>query len=132
MNNEINRPHERCLRIIYNDKTPFVDLLAKDGSITIHARNLRRKKIMLQTFGQLDFSNIIFCFFFFKKKEKKLINKNQEVLTVIIINNESQVFFLCLPRKIFFKKYRPEESNIFILLTDRPRFHCCLARRRKT
>ena len=41
MNNEINRLHERCLRIIYNDKTPFVDLLAEDGFVTVHARNLR-------------------------------------------------------------------------------------------
>ena len=62
MNNEMNRLHERCLRIIYNDKTPFVDLLAEDGFVTIHARNLRRKKI-LQTLSQLDFLNIIFCFF---------------------------------------------------------------------
>ena len=42
MNNKINRLHKRCLRIIYNDKTlPFVDLLAKDGSVTIHSRNLQ-------------------------------------------------------------------------------------------
>ena len=41
---------------------PFVDFLAKDGFVTIHARNLRRKKI-LQTLSQLDFLNIIVCFF---------------------------------------------------------------------
>ena len=41
VNNKINRLHERCLRIIYNDKTSsFVDLLAKDGSVTIYTRNL--------------------------------------------------------------------------------------------
>ena len=40
MNNKINRLHERCLRIIHNDKTsPFADLLAKDGSVTIRTRN---------------------------------------------------------------------------------------------
>ena len=40
MNNKINRLHERCLRIIYNDKIlPFVDLFAKNGSVTIHTRN---------------------------------------------------------------------------------------------
>ena len=34
--------HERCLRIIYNNKTSsFVNLLAKDGSDTIHTRNLQ-------------------------------------------------------------------------------------------
>ena len=42
MNNEINRLHERCLRIIYNDKTlSFVELFAEDGSATIHTRNLQ-------------------------------------------------------------------------------------------
>ena len=41
MNNKINRLHERCLRIIYNDKrSSNADLLAKDGSLTIHARNV--------------------------------------------------------------------------------------------
>ena len=40
MNNEINRLHERCLRIIYNDKTlSFPDLLADDGSVTKQTRN---------------------------------------------------------------------------------------------
>ena len=39
-NNKINRLHERCLRLIYNDKKlSFKDLLEKDGSI-LH-RNLR-------------------------------------------------------------------------------------------
>ena len=36
----INRLDERWLWIIYNDKTSsFADLLAKDGSVTIHTRN---------------------------------------------------------------------------------------------
>ena len=42
MNIKITRLHERCLRIIYNDKmSSFADLLAKDGSATIHTRNLQ-------------------------------------------------------------------------------------------
>ena len=44
MNNKINRPHERCLRIIYNDKTSsFVDFLAKCGSVTIHTGPLTQE-----------------------------------------------------------------------------------------
>ena len=41
-NNKINRIHERCLRIIYNDKkSTFYELLEKDGSVSIHKQNLR-------------------------------------------------------------------------------------------
>ena len=41
-NNKINRIHERCLRIIYNDKkSTFYELLEKDGPVSIHKRNLR-------------------------------------------------------------------------------------------
>ena len=41
-NNKINRLHERCLRIIYNDKkSSFQELLNKDCSVSIHNRNLQ-------------------------------------------------------------------------------------------
>ena len=41
-NNKINRLHERCLRIIYSDKqSSFQALLEKDGSVSIHNRNLQ-------------------------------------------------------------------------------------------
>ena len=41
-NNEINRLHERCLRIIYNDtRSSFNALLEKDGSVSIHERNIK-------------------------------------------------------------------------------------------
>ena len=40
--NKINRLHERCLRIIYNDKrSSFNALLEKDGSVSIHERNIK-------------------------------------------------------------------------------------------
>ena len=40
--NESNRLHERCLRITYSDKTSsFEALLDKDGSVSIHKRNLQ-------------------------------------------------------------------------------------------
>ena len=42
MNNKINRPHERYLWVIYNDKTSsFADFLAKDRSVTMHTRNVQ-------------------------------------------------------------------------------------------
>ena len=47
-NKKINRLHERCLRLIYNDKkSSFKDLLEKDGSVSIHYRNLRTVAVEL-------------------------------------------------------------------------------------
>ena len=42
MNNKLNLLHERCLRIVHSDETSsFEKLLGKDGSVTIHTRNLQ-------------------------------------------------------------------------------------------
>ena len=42
LNNEINRLHERCLRVIYNDKTSsFEQLLEKDSSVSMQHRNIQ-------------------------------------------------------------------------------------------
>ena len=41
LNNKINRLHEQCLRIIYNDKRlNFEELLNKDNSVSIHHHNI--------------------------------------------------------------------------------------------
>ena len=41
-NSKINRLHERCLRIVYNDKQSlFNELLEKDGSVSIRMRNIQ-------------------------------------------------------------------------------------------
>ena len=42
MNNKINRLHEKCLLIARSGEiSSFEGLLAKDGSVTIHTRNLQ-------------------------------------------------------------------------------------------
>ena len=42
INNSINRLHERCLRIVYNDKkSSFQELLDKDKGVTIDVKNIR-------------------------------------------------------------------------------------------
>ena len=44
----INRVHERCLRLIYNDKkSSFKDLLEENGFISIHHRSLRTLAVEL-------------------------------------------------------------------------------------
>ena len=41
-NNKMNGLHERCLTIISNDKrSSFNALLEKDGSVSIHERNIK-------------------------------------------------------------------------------------------
>ena len=41
-NYKINRLHERCLRIVYNDKQSlFNELLEKDGSVSIRMKNIQ-------------------------------------------------------------------------------------------
>ena len=41
LNDKINRLHERCLRVIYNDKrSSFEELLAKDNSVSVHPNNI--------------------------------------------------------------------------------------------
>ena len=42
LNNRMNKLHERCLRVIYDDKkSTFQKLLDKDKSVLIHNRNLQ-------------------------------------------------------------------------------------------
>ena len=43
LNTKINRLHERCLWIVYNDiKSSFNELLVKDNSVSIHHQNLQK------------------------------------------------------------------------------------------
>ena len=40
---KINRLQKKCLRIIYNDKTSsYEELLSKDGSVSMHHKNLQK------------------------------------------------------------------------------------------
>ena len=42
INNQINKLHERTLRLAYNDKnSSFRELLERDNSVTIHERNIQ-------------------------------------------------------------------------------------------
>ena len=42
LNNKINRIHEKCLRIVYNDNTSsYKELLEIDNSVSVHHRNIQ-------------------------------------------------------------------------------------------
>ena len=46
LNNKINKLHERALRLVYTDKNlTFEQMLEKDGSFTIHQKNLQKLAI---------------------------------------------------------------------------------------
>ena len=48
-NNKIKHLHERCLRHIQNDKaSSYEELLGKDGSVSVHHKNIQRLAEMLQ------------------------------------------------------------------------------------
>ena len=74
-NRKINMLHERCLRIVYNDKqSSFTELLNKDSSVSIHTRNIQRLAIeMFKFYKGLSpplMANI------FKRKENHYILRN--------------------------------------------------------
>ena len=46
LNHKINKLHERALRLVYNEEVlSFQEMLDKDGSVTIHHRNLQKLAI---------------------------------------------------------------------------------------
>ena len=75
-NNKINRLHERCLRLIYNDKkSSFEDLLQKDGSVSIHHRNLRTLAVeVFKVFKGL--SPVVFAEAFPARQQSQYNTKN--------------------------------------------------------
>ena len=48
LNNKINKLHERCLRIVYNNNTStYGELLEVDNSVSVHFRNVQALAIEL-------------------------------------------------------------------------------------
>ena len=85
-NNKINRLHERCLRIIYNDKkSSFEKLLEKDGSVSIHTKNLQALAIeMFKTYKKLSppiFQEI------FHERENNYNLRNCSYFTIPAVNS---------------------------------------------
>ena len=51
MNNKINRIHERSLRLVYSDySSNFDELLRRDGSFSIHDKNIQTLAIDIYKF----------------------------------------------------------------------------------
>ena len=75
-NNKINRLHERCLRLIYNDKkSSFKDLLQKDRFVSIHHIHLRTLAVdLFKVFKR--FSPVIFAEAFPVKQQSQYNMRN--------------------------------------------------------
>ena len=80
---QINRIHERALRIVYNDNnSSFEDLLTKSGSISIHHTNLHQVAIEIYKALNDVSSTLMFELFRFKEKKYNLRNKNALVSNI--------------------------------------------------
>ena len=80
---QINRIHERALRIVYNDNnSSFEDLLAKSGSVSMHHRNLQL--VAIEIYKALNDLSSTLMPELFRVNEKKynLQNKNALVSNI--------------------------------------------------
>ena len=67
-NDEINRAHKRCLRVLYQDfESSFQLLLSRDNSQTIHVKNLQ--KLMTEIYKSVKKLNPSYLWEFHERKE---------------------------------------------------------------
>ena len=86
-NSKINRLHERCLRIIYNDKnSSFTELLEKDKSVSIHTRNLRFLAIEMFKL-QRNIAPAIFSEIFQKNTHNRYDLRHRSDFTIPLVNS---------------------------------------------
>ena len=85
---KINRLHERCLlRIIYSDKTSLFEvLLEKDGSASIHNRNLQLLAIEMDNPSR-RLSLTVVTDLFEKRNERQYILRHNSQFTVPPVNS---------------------------------------------
>ena len=78
LNSKINRLQERSLRIIYDDdKSSFEELLKKDGSVTIHHRNIQALAIELYKVRNNLSPQIMTDMFHFRNNRPNIRNDNE-------------------------------------------------------
>ena len=78
LNSKINRLQERSLRIIYDDdKSSFEELLKKDGSVTIHHRNIQALAIEMYKVRNNLSPQIMTDMFQFRNNRPNIRNDNE-------------------------------------------------------
>ena len=69
-NNKINRLHEKCVLLVYNDKPPsFEDLLEKENFVSIHHKNLQAPAIKMFKIHTKSYLKITQAVFWLRNKE---------------------------------------------------------------
>ena len=64
LNTKMNRLHEQCLEIIYNDKkTSFNELLAKDGFVSIHHQIYKNLQLKCLIFLEVETLKLLMNYF---------------------------------------------------------------------
>ena len=82
MNNKINRIHERALRLVSSDHVFSLDeLLKKDGSISIHRRNIQSLAIELYNFFSRLSPSILKNVFYFNTNIQYNLRSRSELYT---------------------------------------------------
>ena len=67
-NKDINRTNKRALRVLYGDKdSPFHQLLARAGSVTVYQKNLQ--SLMIEIHKTMNHLNHSYIWEFFVKKD---------------------------------------------------------------
>ena len=83
INNQINKIHERALRIVFMDYTSsFVELVKKSGSVSLHHRNLQQLAIEIYKALNNISSTLMSELFIVKKSKCNLRNE------VVIATNQ--------------------------------------------
>ena len=80
-NNEINRTNKRALRVLYEDyDSSFEQLLEKDGSITVHQKNLQI--LMTEIYKTTNHINPPYIWDFFVEKDMPYNLRNKVLCTL--------------------------------------------------
>ena len=88
INKKINRPHERCLRLLYGNKSSsFKKLLEQDKSSTMHTRNLQ-----ILAMEMFNVYRNIYLSIFSEIFHRRDINHNLQINSDFAIPNVRSVF----------------------------------------
>ena len=87
LNNKINRLHEHCLGVIYNDKrSTFEELLAKDNSVSVHRNNINALAIEMYKVANSVSPEIMNEVFKLRKETHNLRHTTQFLVDPMAVN----------------------------------------------